>query len=101
MQFTPERERLSDKTYTRALVDSDDLEWVELSADTKDSLRHKGAIQASKTDIILWDRSLGKEKMRISERQGTHLFMFSICIYFVAFMYLSSKENPFSLNLPV
>lgn len=36
VQFTPERERLSNKTYTRALVDSDDLEWIELSADAKD-----------------------------------------------------------------
>ena len=35
-RFTPERERLSNKTYTRALVDSDDLEWIELSADAKD-----------------------------------------------------------------
>lgn len=36
VQFTPERERLSNKTYTRALVDSDELEWIELSADTQD-----------------------------------------------------------------
>ena len=36
VQFTPERERLSNKTYTRALVDSDELEWIELSADAKD-----------------------------------------------------------------
>lgn len=26
----------SNGTYTRALVDSDQLEWIELSADTKD-----------------------------------------------------------------
>lgn len=38
VEFTPERERLSgSKAYTRALVDSDDLEWIELSPDTKDS----------------------------------------------------------------
>ena len=36
VQFTPEREKLSNNAYTRALVDSDDLEWIELSADTKD-----------------------------------------------------------------
>lgn len=36
VQFTPERERLSNRTYTRALVDSDELEWIELSADAKD-----------------------------------------------------------------
>ena len=38
VQFTPERERLSgSKAYIRALVDSDGLEWIELSPDTKDS----------------------------------------------------------------
>ena len=36
VQFTPERERLSNKTYTRDLVDSDELEWIEFSADAKD-----------------------------------------------------------------
>ena len=33
----PERTRLANGTYTRALVDSDQLEWVELSPDTQDS----------------------------------------------------------------
>lgn len=37
VEFIPERERLSgSKAYTRALVDSDDLEWIELSPDTED-----------------------------------------------------------------
>lgn len=37
VQFTPERERLSgSKAYTRTLVDSDELEWIELSPDTND-----------------------------------------------------------------
>lgn len=37
VQFTPERERLSgSKAYTRALVDSDELEWIELSPDAND-----------------------------------------------------------------
>lgn len=36
VEFIPERERLSNGTYTRALVDSDDLEWIELSPETKD-----------------------------------------------------------------
>lgn len=37
VEFIPERERLSgSKAYTRVLVDSDDLEWIELSPDTKD-----------------------------------------------------------------
>lgn len=36
VEFIPERTRLSGGTYSRALVDSDDLEWIELSPDTKD-----------------------------------------------------------------
>lgn len=37
VQFTPERERLSgSKAYTRALVDSDDLEWIELPSTATD-----------------------------------------------------------------
>ena len=37
VEFIPERTRLANGTYTRALVDSDQLEWVELSPDTQDS----------------------------------------------------------------
>lgn len=38
VEFTPERERLAgSKGYTRALVDSDDLEWIELPADAEDT----------------------------------------------------------------
>lgn len=36
VQFTPERERMSNGTYTRALVDSEQLEWIELGASTED-----------------------------------------------------------------
>lgn len=36
VEFVPERTKLSGGTYTRALVDSDDLEWIELSPDTED-----------------------------------------------------------------
>ena len=36
VQFTPERQLNSSGTYTRALVDSDTLEWIELSPETKD-----------------------------------------------------------------
>ena len=36
VEFTPERSKLSNGTYTRALVDSDTLEWIELSPETKD-----------------------------------------------------------------
>lgn len=36
VEFIPERRKLSGGTYSRALVDSNDLEWIELSPDTKD-----------------------------------------------------------------
>lgn len=36
IEFVPERTKMSNGTYTRALVDSDELEWIELSPDTKD-----------------------------------------------------------------
>lgn len=38
VQFIPERTLQSSGTYTRALVDSDELEWIELSPETKDDL---------------------------------------------------------------
>ena len=38
VQFTPERERNSSQGYTRALVDSEQLEWIELSASAEDSV---------------------------------------------------------------
>ena len=38
MEFIPERTKLSSGAYTRALVDSDELEWIELSPETEDSL---------------------------------------------------------------
>ena len=34
VEFTPEREKTSSGVYTRALVDSGTLEWIELSPDT-------------------------------------------------------------------
>lgn len=37
IEFIPERTKLSNGTYTRALVDSDDLEWIELPADTPET----------------------------------------------------------------
>ena len=37
VQFTPEREKTSSKTYTRALVDTKKLEWIELGADEEDT----------------------------------------------------------------
>ena len=36
VQFTPERTKQSSGTYSRALVDSDQLEWIELSPNTPD-----------------------------------------------------------------
>lgn len=37
VEFVPERTQLSNGTYTCALVDSDKLEWIELSPDTEDT----------------------------------------------------------------
>ena len=42
VEFVPERSRLSSGAYTRALVDSEQLEWIELSADTEDQDPSKG-----------------------------------------------------------
>lgn len=37
VEFIPERSKLANGVYTRALVDSDQLEWIELSPDTEDT----------------------------------------------------------------
>lgn len=42
VEFTPERERTSSGAYTRALVDSDDLEWIELPASAEDTMPDGG-----------------------------------------------------------
>ena len=36
VEFVPDRTRTSSGSYTRALVDSEQLEWIELSPETKD-----------------------------------------------------------------
>lgn len=36
VEFIPERTRTSSGTYTRALVDSDQLEWIELAPNTEE-----------------------------------------------------------------
>ena len=36
VEFVPDRSKLSNGAYTRALVDSEQLEWIELSASTED-----------------------------------------------------------------
>lgn len=42
VEFIPERTRMSNGAYTRDLVDSDELEWIELSPETEDSLPDSG-----------------------------------------------------------
>lgn len=42
VEFIPERTWMSNGAYTRALVDSDELEWIELSPQTKDALPDGG-----------------------------------------------------------
>ena len=36
VEFVPERSRMSNGAYTRALVDSEQLEWIELAASAED-----------------------------------------------------------------
>lgn len=38
VEFIPERTKTGSGAYTRALVDSDELEWIELSPETKDDI---------------------------------------------------------------
>lgn len=38
VEFIPERTKMSNGNYNRALVDSDELEWIELAPDTKDDM---------------------------------------------------------------
>lgn len=42
VEFVPERSKLSNGTYTRALVDSDTLEWIELAPNTEDQTPGSG-----------------------------------------------------------
>lgn len=51
IEFIPERTKLSNGTYTRALVDSDTLEWIELSPDTKDQDPAQGGGSGSDGDL--------------------------------------------------
>lgn len=43
VELVPERSRLSSGAYTRALVDSEQLEWIELSATTEDQDPSQGS----------------------------------------------------------
>lgn len=36
VQFTPDRQKAGNGTYTRALVDSDSVEWIELASTVED-----------------------------------------------------------------
>ena len=42
VEFIPERTRTAGGTYTRALVDSDQLEWIELAPNTEDQTPTEG-----------------------------------------------------------
>lgn len=42
VQFIPERSRLSSGAYTRALVDTEQLEWIELPASAEDTMPGAG-----------------------------------------------------------
>ena len=51
VQFVPERSKTSNGAYTRALVDSDQLEWIELSPDAKDQDPAQGGSDGSDGNI--------------------------------------------------
>ena len=59
VEFVPERTRLSSGAYTRALVDSEQLEWIELSATTEDQDPSHGG------DGGIEENPLGLEKVRV------------------------------------
>lgn len=42
VEFIPERTRLSSGAYTRALVDTEQLEWIELPASAEDTMPDEG-----------------------------------------------------------
>lgn len=42
VEFIPERSKMSNGSYTRVLVDSEQLEWIELSPDTEDQAPSQG-----------------------------------------------------------
>lgn len=50
IEFVPDRTRTSGGTYTRALVDSEQLEWIELSADAKDQDPAQGGSDGDELD---------------------------------------------------
>ena len=50
VQFTPEKSKISGGTYTRALVDSDQLEWIELPSATPDSQPEEGGGEGGVTE---------------------------------------------------
>ncbi|MCD8093425.1 MAG: DNA-binding protein [Bacteroides sp.] len=51
VQFAPERSKLSNGAYTRALVDSEQLEWIELSPDAKDQDPAQGGGSGNDGDL--------------------------------------------------
>lgn len=49
VEFTPERKRTTSGSMTRALVDTEAVEWIELSPDTKDSAESDGSTEDNGT----------------------------------------------------
>ena len=50
VEFTPEREKNASGAYTRALVDSGSLEWIELSSDTVDDTPGTGGTDGDENE---------------------------------------------------
>lgn len=51
VEFVPERTRMSSGKYNRALVDSDELEWIELSPETEDTMPEGDAQQEEENPL--------------------------------------------------
>lgn len=50
VEFTPDREKNASGAYTRALVDSGSLEWIELSSDTVDDTPGTGGTDGDENE---------------------------------------------------
>lgn len=70
VEFIPEREKTASGTYTRALVDSDDLEWIELSPDTKDDDPAQGGGDDGQDENHSDNLSVKKTSTRLAKPGG-------------------------------
>lgn len=67
VEFVPERSKLSNGAYTRALVDSDTLEWIELALKRKTKTLREVVILSTRQAVnrtrMCWDKSDSVKKI--------------------------------------